>query len=141
MRVLSCKAVKVGCQPHGISVQPCRIPALLIREKYHYVGCFSRFCHTLSVWLAAPNVPVSLATINEKLLRGSMLHTAGLINPRLASNKPICSIYNYFKVCVVVPRSALSEKPHTGGAHPITESFYLPPAEHRLARDPYHHLQ
>ena len=103
MRVLSCKAVKVGCQPHGISVQPCCIPALLIREKYHYVGCFSRFCHTLSVWLAAPNVPLSLATINEKLLRGSMLHTASLINPRLASNKPICSIYNYFKACVVVP--------------------------------------
>ena len=141
MRVLSCKAVKVGCQPHGISVQPCRIPALLIREKYHYVGCFSRFCHMLSVWLAAPTVPVSLAPINEKFLRGSMLHIANLINPCPASNKPICNIYKYFRACVIVPRSELSEKPHTGGAHPITESFYLPPAEHRLARDPYHHLQ
>ena len=140
MRVLSCKAVKVGCQPHGISVQPCRIPALLIREKYHYVGCFSRFCHTLSVWLAAPNVPVSLATINEKLLRGSMLHIARLIDLFSAPNNRIYNIYKCFKACVIVLRSKLSGKLHTGGAHPITESFYLPPAEHRLARDPYHHL-
>lgn len=77
----------------------------------------------------------------KKSLRGSMLHIAHLINPRSASNKPICSIYKYFKAYAIVPRSELSEKLHTGGAHPITESFYLPPAEHRLARDPYHHLQ
>lgn len=77
----------------------------------------------------------------EKILRGSMLHIANLINPRPASNKSICNVYKHFNTRTVVPRSELSEKYHTGGAHPITESFYLLPAEHRLARDPYHHLQ